>query len=859
VSGGLANYAGVANNYASGTIQNGVSNYAAFNNWGGVSGGLTNYKGVSNNAGTIQNAVVNYATFNNAGSVTGGLYNLAGVSNLSAGSVDTVWNGGGTVNNGASITNGVTNYATFNNQGGSVTGTLTNVAGTSNNYQGTVTQAFVLGGTFNNYATVTGNVVNYASFNQQSGSVGGTLANVLGTSNIYGGTVNQAVVYGGTVNNYATIQNGAANYATFNNYSSGVVKGGLFNDGSGVANNYGAIQNGVANYATFNNSGTVQSGGLVNYGTAVNAASGAINGGVTNGGRLTTLGTISGGLNNIGGGIVDATGTINGNVLNDTSAGGSFNVNGTLTENGAFTNASGNSALNVGLNKPSNLSVTSLTNGGAINIANGSTLAVASNLTNTGGIYMNAAGDYASKITVGGNYIGGGTLTINSQINGTASNQLIVNGTATGTTYVNIVQDTSSLTAARGPNAIVTFTTAGSATTPFIVTNGYTPAGEPDPTGMSNGRVIASTGILQEWAGYETNAKNSSQTQLVTVVAPNTTALTNMVGAVSGILSNMNSLFSEPASAFITAPANPDPNTLKFGVWSRARTGDFTTSSASTVTVNVPGLSPQTASNQANSSVNGIQLGGDAGLYNIQNSGWNANFGAHGGYIGGIASAPGVNIHLQESFYGVYGALTKGAFAFDVLLRRDIYGLNLTAVDPYAGNLIAPGGNNISGQGWSGIVNTQYRYALTESGWFLEPSASFLFSTANINPLSVVLATNSYTAVHFNQFDSAMGRLGVRVGTTLQPWEAIYVVPYTSLSVWREFAGNSLASLDVGTVGSPIPVTISTTRVGTFGQASLGVAVASPVQNITGFVRGDLRFGDQINGTAINGGLRYQF
>ena len=52
---------------------------------------------------------------------------------------------------------------------------------------------------------------------------------------------------------------------------------------------------------------------------------------------------------------------------------------------------------------------------------------------------------------------------------------------------------------------------------------------------------------------------------------------------------------------------------------------------------------------------------------------------------------------------------------------------------------------------------------------------------------------------------------------------------------------------------------IERARVGVYGQASLGVAVSSTTPGISGFLRGDVRFGDKIEGYALNGGLRYQF
>jgi hypothetical protein len=49
------------------------------------------------------------------------------------------------------------------------------------------------------------------------------------------------------------------------------------------------------------------------------------------------------------------------------------------------------------------------------------------------------------------------------------------------------------------------------------------------------------------------------------------------------------------------------------------------------------------------------------------------------------------------------------------------------------------------------------------------------------------------------------------------------------------------------------------TRIGTFGQLGLGVSGQVVQTGLLGFVRGDWRFGQNLSGYAVVGGLRYQF
>ena len=66
----------------------------------------------------------------------------------------------------------------------------------------------------------------------------------------------------------------------------------------------------------------------------------------------------------------------------------------------------------------------------------------------------------------------------------------------------------------------------------------------------------------------------------------------------------------------------------------------------------------------------------------------------------------------------------------------------------------------------------------------------------------------------------------------------------------------SNAGTSIGTCGAPVG---STTRVGTFGQFSAGLAGQLTDSSWVGFVRGDYRIGQNIAGWTANAGLRYNF
>jgi hypothetical protein len=86
------------------------------------------------------------------------------------------------------------------------------------------------------------------------------------------------------------------------------------------------------------------------------------------------------------------------------------------------------------------------------------------------------------------------------------------------------------------------------------------------------------------------------------------------------------------------------------------------------------------------------------------------------------------------------------------------------------------------------------------------------------------------------------------------------VIPTVTLSGWHEFAGAVPAQFFVANTNNNQPYMIANSRVGTFGQLGVGVAV-SPLKlpNLLLFVRGDLRSGQNIQGGTGTFGARYSF
>jgi len=261
----------------------------------------------------------------------------------------------------------------------------------------------------------------------------------------------------------------------------------------------------------------------------------------------------------------------------------------------------------------------------------------------------------------------------------------------------------------------------------------------------------------------------------------------------------------------------------------------------------------------------GVQVGADIARLNL--NGWNVHVGGMAGYLGSQVSDNFgfTNNAVQVPFFGGYLVASKGRFFADLMVRRDYFNLNLN--NPGLGFYNQPMG----AQGVSISTSAGYNFD-AGNGWFIEPSAGFVYSNTSvdrfINP--GVSDVSILGVIGTDNIESELGRLSLRVGTTVETPNVIWQ-PFATASVFHEFAGDVVshyASLPnsswVGPEGGPLvqnPVNqiTRTSRVGTYGQYSLGLAAQFVNTGLVGFVRADYRNGDNIDGWTANAGLRYSF
>ena len=310
-------------------------------------------------------------------------------------------------------------------------------------------------------------------------------------------------------------------------------------------------------------------------------------------------------------------------------------------------------------------------------------------------------------------------------------------------------------------------------------------------------------------------------------------------------------------------------------MWARGVGGHITTRTTGT-TGNVNFLGPQSGSipctTHTQQDFSGVQTGADFARLNV--SGWNLHTGGTMGYMGASIKdvTPAGNValggnpppdfvdDLQAPFVGLYAAATKGGFFVDGQIRWDYYQNRITD----ANNGLF--GQHVDSRGLALTADIGYNQAL-QNNWFIEPSAGVIWSRTQVDPINTAgtAALIPPSTLTVNDIHSTLGRLSLRAGTSFEAGTLI-LQPFATASVLHEFQGqvtaNAMLNPGISAIdptGAPVTSTVTTDGLGTYGQFALGVAGQIAKTGWLGYVRGDYRTGENIQGWSLNGGARYQF
>jgi outer membrane autotransporter protein len=308
------------------------------------------------------------------------------------------------------------------------------------------------------------------------------------------------------------------------------------------------------------------------------------------------------------------------------------------------------------------------------------------------------------------------------------------------------------------------------------------------------------------------------------------------------------------------------------GVWSRGVGGHMTSSATATagnIMFGTPVAGSITCKTRTAEDFTGVQIGTDVAKLNV--NGWNLHAGSTIGYLGsktqdttppGLNPPPSFRDSLQIPFVGIYGAATNRGFFVDGQARWDFY------QNEVSDNNHGLFGQHFEARGVTLTGNVGYNLNLSNN-WFIEPTAGIIWSRTEVDPVNVpgtVIYGFGFVppwVLTVNDIQSTLGRLSVRVGTSLHSGNVV-LLPFASASVFHEFQGqiNSSLTTNFASIGSPLPTlssSVSTASLGTYGQFGLGIAAQFTNTGWVSYLRGDYRTGNNIEGWSLNGGLRYQF
>ncbi len=224
----------------------------------------------------------------------------------------------------------------------------------------------------------------------------------------------------------------------------------------------------------------------------------------------------------------------------------------------------------------------------------------------------------------------------------------------------------------------------------------------------------------------------------------------------------------------------------------------------------------------------------------------------------GTVPATGFSADTGLPYVGLYTAYSQGSFFADAQVRWDFYsiaGRDPANIQPFS----------FAGSGIAITANAGYSMPIGKQGWFLEPSGGIVWSRTGFDTIAIArnpaLDIGSGT-VEIDDITSVIGRATLRVGQNITVGKVLYQ-PFGSYSVFHEFNGDVTVRSTANNANAfngngLILTTTSTGGLGTYHQFALGTAAVLP-NNVTLYVRGDYKIGDNVDGYGLSGGVRMPF
>jgi outer membrane autotransporter protein len=191
---------------------------------------------------------------------------------------------------------------------------------------------------------------------------------------------------------------------------------------------------------------------------------------------------------------------------------------------------------------------------------------------------------------------------------------------------------------------------------------------------------------------------------------------------------------------------------------------------------------------------------------------------------------------LRGGSIGGYLTYLQGGLFADLLLKADFVSLAYSSGGSTA---------NSTGRALGAIADVGYR--VDNGPMFIEPLATLAYVNTTTGGFELL-----GTTIVFPNGNSLLGRAGVRAGNNSLSTTTERIETYLTASVWNDFLNGGSATIESGGT----EVTVANLGSGLYFEVGGGIEIASLVNGVSGFLRGDVQFGQSVSGGSGRAGVR---
>jgi autotransporter family porin len=216
-------------------------------------------------------------------------------------------------------------------------------------------------------------------------------------------------------------------------------------------------------------------------------------------------------------------------------------------------------------------------------------------------------------------------------------------------------------------------------------------------------------------------------------------------------------------------------------------------------------------------------------------------FGVLGGFVNGTLDYDNISraFDFGGGQVGGYATYLRGGLFVDTLANVHLFDVDTHSTMGFPGSLNAA---------TVGVrTDSGYRFGSFHGGAFIEPLATISVNWAEIDGFT--LGGNK---VSFGDDPDVRGRLGLRVGTSVQAWTGTTMEPFVIGNLWGNLSDDNKATL----VSTATSFTLKDDLQDVWGEVSAGVNFFNPSANTSLFAKVDVTFGEDIDGVGGKAGMR---